>query len=99
MLGHLGLDLTAVAASAGFLGIVLGLAMQDTLGNVFAGLSLQMERPFSVDDWVRFGNQEGKVKEINWRSVTMERARRETAAATEADRSTLMERILSFLRS
>ena len=77
VLGSQGLDLTAVAASAGFLGIVFGLAMQDSLGNVFAGLSLQMERPFDVDDWVRFDEKEGKVREINWRSVKIETLNRE----------------------
>lgn len=72
VLGQQGLDLTAIVASAGFLGIVFGLAMQDTLGNVFAGLAIQVEKPFDVDDWVRFSEQEGRVKEINWRSVKIE---------------------------
>lgn len=72
VLGQQGLDLTAIVASAGFLGIVFGLAMQDTLGNVFAGLAIQVEKPFDVSDWVQFSEHEGRVREINWRSVKIE---------------------------
>lgn len=69
VLGHQGLDLTAILASAGFVGIVLGLAMQDTLGNIMGGLALQMEKPFEVGNWVEFEGVQGEVIEINWRSV------------------------------
>ncbi len=72
VLGNQGVNLTAILASAGFVGIVLGLAMQDTLGNIISGLALQMERPFSVGEFVRFEDREGRVTEINWRSVRIE---------------------------
>jgi small-conductance mechanosensitive channel len=51
---------------------VVGLSLQDTLGNLFAGLSIQAQRPFEVGDWIniesdnRFG---GRVVEINWRAT------------------------------
>jgi CRP-like cAMP-binding protein len=48
---------------------VIGLALQDTLGNVFAGLSLQMERPFQVGDWISFGAFEGTVHDVSWRAT------------------------------
>jgi small-conductance mechanosensitive channel len=49
--------------------IVLGFALQDTLGNAFAGLAIQIERPFRVGDWVEAGDYEGRVVEITWRAT------------------------------
>ena len=51
--------------------VVLGFALQDTLGNLFAGLAIQVERPFSVGDWVTIGGLEGSVREITWRATKM----------------------------
>ncbi|MFZ0427262.1 MAG: mechanosensitive ion channel family protein [Acidobacteriota bacterium] len=50
-------------------GLIIGLALQDTLGNLFSGLALQVEKPFFVGDWVRMGHLEGCVKEITWRAT------------------------------
>ncbi|MFH1530687.1 MAG: cyclic nucleotide-binding domain-containing protein [Pseudomonadota bacterium] len=72
VLGNQGLDLTAILASAGFVGLFVGLAMQDTLGNLVSGLAMSVEKPFDVGDWVRCSDQVGKVVETNWRSVTIE---------------------------
>jgi len=63
------LDVTGVFTTAGVLSIVIGLALQDTLGNVFAGLSLQTERPFRVGDWISFGAFEGVITDVSWRST------------------------------
>ena len=41
--------------------VVIGFALQDTLGNTFAGLAIQVEKPFHVDQWVRIGSLEGRV--------------------------------------
>jgi CRP-like cAMP-binding protein len=49
--------------------VVIGLALQDTLGNLFAGLALQSERSFRVGDWVRFGAYEGVVSDVSWRAT------------------------------
>lgn len=62
-------DLTGIFTTAGVLSIVIGLALQDTLGNVFAGLALQMERPYKVGDWISFGLFEGVVTDVSWRST------------------------------
>lgn len=63
-----------VATSAAF-SIVLGLAMQDTLGNLFAGVALQLDKPFSLGDWVEvyINNQKvvGKVDEVSWRATVL----------------------------
>jgi small-conductance mechanosensitive channel len=63
------LDITGVFTTAGVLSIVIGLALQDTLGNVFAGLALQTERPYHVGDWISFGAFEGVVMDVSWRST------------------------------
>lgn len=52
-------------------GLVLGLALQDTLGNLFAGLAIQVEKPFGVGDWIKAGNYEGRVAEVTWRATKM----------------------------
>lgn len=49
--------------------LVIGLALQDTLGNLFAGLALQVEKPFFVNDWIRIGSLEGRVTEVTWRAT------------------------------
>src|SRR5208282_452558 len=50
---------------------VLGFALQETLGNIFSGLSLSMGRPFEPGDWVRSGQHVGRVKGIAWRATTI----------------------------
>jgi small-conductance mechanosensitive channel/CRP-like cAMP-binding protein len=67
----LAVDLSAVLASSAVISLVLGLALQETLGNLFAGLSLQAERPFAEGDWVRIGQHQGKVTEIGWRATRL----------------------------
>ena len=52
------------------IGIVVGLALQDTLGNLFAGIALQADQPFQVGDIVTFPNGAGGVIEsVSWRGV------------------------------
>ncbi len=50
---------------------VLGFALQETLGNIFSGLSLSMGRPFDPGDWIRSGHHVGQVKGIAWRATTI----------------------------
>ena len=49
--------------------VVIGIALKDTLGNLFAGLALQSEKPFHVGDWVVLGDHEGQVQEATWRAT------------------------------
>lgn len=51
--------------------VVIGFALQDTLGNTFAGLAIQVEKPFRVDQWVRIGSLEGRVVAITWRATRL----------------------------
>jgi small-conductance mechanosensitive channel/CRP-like cAMP-binding protein len=57
--------LTTSAVSA----VVVGFALQDTLGNAFAGLAIQSEKPFRIGDWVRVGEFEGRIAEVTWRAT------------------------------
>jgi small-conductance mechanosensitive channel/CRP-like cAMP-binding protein len=51
--------------------VVIGFALQDTLGNLFAGLAIQIEKPFRVGHWVKVGDFEGKVQEVTWRATKL----------------------------
>ena len=51
---------------------VLGFALKDTLGNVFAGLAIHAENPFELGDWIQYDANPahiGRVVEINWRAT------------------------------
>ena len=52
------------------IGIVVGLALQETLGNLFAGIALQADQPFVVGDVINIGNRgSGVVENVSWRGV------------------------------
>jgi small-conductance mechanosensitive channel/CRP-like cAMP-binding protein len=51
--------------------VVVGFALQDTLGNAFAGLAIQSEKPFKIGDWIRVGEFEGRVAEVTWRATKL----------------------------
>ena len=51
--------------------VVVGFALQDTLGNLFSGLAIQIEKPFRVGQWVAIGEREGRVEEITWRATKL----------------------------
>ncbi len=64
--------LSTVLATSGVLAIVLGLALQNTLADVFAGLAINVERPFGAGDWITVSTlAEGQVIEINWRATRL----------------------------
>ena len=64
-----GVNLQGAFVGLGVGGVVLGFALQDTLGNLFSGVALLFERPFEIGDWLEVDGQTGKVIEVNWRSV------------------------------
>ncbi len=69
-----GVEVSSLLATSALLTAVVGLSLQDTLGNLFAGISIQMQRPFEVGDFIQFDPDAkliGRVIEINWRATTV----------------------------
>ncbi len=60
----------AVFGSTIVLGIV-GFAMQDLLGNIIAGVALELGKPYRVGDWLVVEGQHAEVMEVNWRSTRL----------------------------
>lgn len=72
-LNAFGVSLAGLLAFGGMGGIAVGFAAKDLLGNVFGGLMLYMDKPFTVGDWIRSPDQEieGTVENIGWRMTTV----------------------------
>ncbi len=63
-------DLSTIFAGSTIVGVVLGLALQDTLGNLFAGIAMQADQPFQIGDVINIqGKATGVVESISWRGV------------------------------
>ena len=67
--GALGFDLSAILAGLGISGIALALAAKDSISNMFGAITVLLDRPFKVGDWVVIGSSEGEVIEINLRTT------------------------------
>jgi small-conductance mechanosensitive channel/CRP-like cAMP-binding protein len=66
----LDLPVKGLLATSGALAIVIGLALQSSLGDVFSGIVLNLERPYHVGDWIILdGELQGTVIETNWRAT------------------------------
>src|SRR5438128_3965049 len=73
LLDNLGVHLTALVTTLGIGSLAVALALQDTLGNFFAGLYLQADRPVRPGDYVRLDTgDEGTVMHIGWRSTRLQ---------------------------
>ncbi|MEI6034123.1 MAG: cyclic nucleotide-binding domain-containing protein [Verrucomicrobiae bacterium] len=66
-----GQKVPGLLAGAGIVGIVLGLALQDTLGNIFSGFAIYFGGQFKAGDWLLVDGQHAKIVEINWRSTRL----------------------------
>jgi len=68
---HAERGLKSVVATSGVAAVILGLAGQNLLGGIIAGMSLQINRPYRVGDWLQVGERFAEVMEINWRSTRL----------------------------
>jgi small-conductance mechanosensitive channel/CRP-like cAMP-binding protein len=68
---HAERELKGVVATSGVAALILGLAGQNLLGGIIAGMSLQINRPYKVGDWLQVGDRFAEVMEINWRSTRL----------------------------
>lgn len=74
VLQNVGVDTGSLLTTSALLTAVIGLSLQETLGNLFAGLAIQAQHPFEVGDWIGFDENPanlGRVIEINWRATTV----------------------------
>jgi small-conductance mechanosensitive channel/CRP-like cAMP-binding protein len=73
-LNRVGVEPGSLLATSALLTAASALALQETLGNLVAGLAIQAQRPFEIDDWIQFdadAKHVGRVIEINWRATTL----------------------------
>lgn len=69
------LNLAPLLATSAIFSLVLGLALQDTLGNLFAGIALQLDKPYELGDWIEVhadaSKWVGQVFEVSWRATVL----------------------------
>lgn len=70
--GVWGVDLSAALTALGVTSLVVSFALQDTLGGLASGFTLLADQPFQPGDWIRSGEVEGRVIDVNWRSSRIE---------------------------
>ena len=68
---HAERELKGVVVGSGVIALVLGFAGQNFLSGIIAGMSIQINRPYKVTDWLKIGDTFGEVMEINWRSTRL----------------------------
>ena len=72
VLSQLGVSIGPVLASLGVAGLAVALALKDTLANYFAGITLAIDKPFTVGDFIQLdGGPEGRVEAIGWRTTRL----------------------------
>ncbi len=73
-----GVDVTGIVATSAVVTAVIGLSLQDTLGNTIGGLTLQLDDSIHAGDWIKVGDVVGRVKEVRWRFTAVETRNWET---------------------
>lgn len=63
------LPVKGLLATSGAMAIIVGLALQSTLSDVFSGIVLNTTKPYQVDDSISIDGVEGKVLDISWRAT------------------------------
>ncbi|GBG39944.1 mechanosensitive ion channel domain-containing protein [Mycobacterium montefiorense] len=64
-----GVRVGGVFTALGVTSVVLGLMLQNSVGQIVSGLFMLFEQPFRIDDWLDASNERGRVVEVNWRAV------------------------------
>mgnify|MGYP000584452843 CR=1 FL=1 len=66
---EVGFPIGSIVAGAGLVGLTISLAAQESASNLFSGIVILLDKPFSVGDWITVGDVEGEVIDINFRST------------------------------
>ncbi|OGA38346.1 MAG: mechanosensitive ion channel protein MscS [Betaproteobacteria bacterium RIFCSPLOWO2_12_FULL_62_13] len=96
ILDHLGFDITALVAGLGIGGVAVALAVQNILGDLFASLSIILDKPFIIGDFVVVGDLRGTVENIGIKTTRVRSLDGELIVFSNAD--LLKSRIRNFKR-
>lgn len=72
-LGTIGIDVTALVAGLGLTGFALGFALQDVISNLLAGILILMNRPFRRGNYIKVGDNEGVVIDMDLRYTSLQK--------------------------
>ncbi len=84
-LDNLGVNITALVAGLGIGGIAIALAVQTVLGDLLASLSITLDKPFGLGDWLRVDDCEGTVEHIGIKSTRLRSVSGEQIILSNAD--------------
>jgi small-conductance mechanosensitive channel/CRP-like cAMP-binding protein len=84
MAARMGVNLSSLLTTSAVLTAVIGLSLQDTLGNMVAGVTLQLDSSIRTGDWIKVGDVSGRVSEIRWRFTAIETRNWETVIIPNA---------------
>jgi len=63
----------SLLATSGMLAMIIGLAIQINISNIFSGIMINLERPFRIRDWIKLeGFEEAEIVDINWRATRLQ---------------------------
>ena len=85
LLANLGIDITALIAGLGVGGIAIALAVQNVLGDLLASLSIALDKPFKVGDFLVIGEEKGTVEHIGIKSTRLRSLNGEQIVMSNAD--------------
>ncbi|WP_150304133.1 mechanosensitive ion channel family protein [Pseudomonas saliphila] len=85
ILANLGVDITAMVASLGVGGIAIALAVQTLLSDIFASLSIGIDKPFEIGDFVVFGDEAGNIEHIGLKTTRIRSLSGEQIVCANAD--------------
>ena len=71
VLAQFGINVFSIITALGVVGIAVGFVAQETLSNFIAGITLLVERPFRIGDWIKENDLVGQVQEINLRTTRL----------------------------
>ncbi|MFH0798896.1 MAG: mechanosensitive ion channel family protein [Pseudomonadota bacterium] len=80
-----GVNLVGLITTSAVLTAVIGLAAQNALGNLFASLSIQLEKPFRIGDWIQYKEFIGKVTGVGWEATRLSTFEDETVIIPNLD--------------
>ncbi len=96
LLSNLGIDVSTFVASLGIGGIAIALAVQNVLGDLFASLSIALDKPFEVGDFISTGSISGTVEKVGLKTTRIRASSGEQIVISNA--SLLKDTVSNFKR-